>query len=363
MKKLLGVLICLALIGPCFASQSYIETIYATQKNNAGVVRTLDGKNNKVVPVENSAGFTKQDLDRDGSFHDVQPKMQYDPVAESELMNEIHSLLNQSKPLSRVVISLKTRKVVSIKRVNGSPGTGLAVRTKGISDTNTSVDASKKTATTNISRNLTREEIRIRDAKRYMDILAKMGYEIEGGVVGEGGLWNLEQLQLLHHCIATLPVSFSRTTKTFRRVTNFMGRNSVMGYVFPGTPRVNICDWGVRPTKFEETIVHEMAHVWMFDEKNKAVKDSWAKTFWSSGKRPGTGEEQTTSLYGTTNVYEDFAESVRYYWQNCEKMRTSHPKRWEFIRKYVFDRTYWKSDRTVESTNTKLWAAKTPVQQ
>ena len=348
-KRILSICMIFIIVtfGQVFAqSESYLDTIYTAQQNGngelRGIVRILEGKSNKTAVVKT---ITPKTLPQEKA------KPKYDPVAEAGLMNDIYKAVN------RVTISLKTRKVVNTRVIgNTRAGTSVSIKTKSVSGTS----SPQKTSTTikSISRNLTREEIRIRDAKRYIDLLTKMGYEIEGGVYGEGGLWTLEQLQYLHYCIATLPVTFSRTTKTFRRVTDFMGRKSVMGYVYPGTPRVYLCDWSVRPTKFEETIVHEMSHVWMFAPENKAAKDSWEKTFWASGKRPEANEEQTTSLYGATNVYEDFAESVRYYWQNCAKMRLSHPKRWEFIRKYVFENAYWKSDRKVESTGSSLWVPK-----
>ena len=164
-----------------------------------------------------------------------------------------------------------------------------------------------------------------------------MGFEIEGGIKSNGGRWDSEQLYYLVKLLEVLPANFSQHTKKFKRCANFGGNRGVMGYVFAGQPDVHITDWGTRPTKFEETLVHEMGHCWMFAKENLKAKEAYCKTFWPGNKQPGANKEQPTSVYGHTNVFEDFAEAVRYYWQDCPKMRITHPQRWAFLNKYVFE--------------------------
>jgi len=162
---------------------------------------------------------------------------------------------------------------------------------------------------------------------------------------------------LLDNCLRYLPVSFVSPTKRIKRVPEFLGMKSVLGYVFSGLPTVHICNYGVRPVKFEETIVHEMAHVWMFDAANTAAKNDYIRKFWPNARRPSPPQELGTSSYGSTSVYEDFAEAVRYYWQDCPKMKLTHPERWAFINKYVFKGKSYPAKMKIASTNSKTLSA------
>ncbi len=366
MKRFLGVLICLLYVLPCFSSQSYIETIYAAKDTNTGVVRILEGKSSKKATVNNATDFTGQVIDREGSFHDIQPKTTYDPAAEIRLMNEIFNMLNSSSVVvdfTRAKAAANARTIQDNKRtgiLTGVPTTVIRVPVKATS-TKTLAEAkalaeeqariaAEKAAKEKADAEFALLQKKIKASKEMIQRLLAMGIVIEGGIIGEGsGLWSLEQLQHLYTCLRTLPMSFVRSTKQFRRVVDFAGRKTVLGYVYAGIPRVYICNYGVRPVKFEETIVHEMAHTWMFDKVNAKAKAEFEKTFWPGNKRPAAGTEQPTSVYGGTNVFEDFAEAVRVFWQNCVTMRKTHPKRWEFIRTRVFGGQSWNNRRTIGS--------------
>ncbi len=107
----------------------------------------------------------------------------------------------------------------------------------------------------------------------------------------------------------------------------------------------------MRSTKFEETLVHEMAHCWMFDKENLKIKEAYCQTFWPDNKQPVAGKEPPTSRYGHSNVFEDFAEAVRYYWQDCQKMRRTHPQRWKFLNKYIFKDVSYAAAQKIESAS------------
>lgn len=181
--------------------------------------------------------------------------------------------------------------------------------------------------------------------------LEKMGFIIEGGIKSSGGRWDSEQLFYLIKLLEVLPAHFSKTTKKFKRVPNFGGNRGVMGYVFAGQPDVHITDWGVRPIKFEETLVHEMAHCWMFAKENLKLKEAWCNSFWPGNKQPDAAKEQPTSVYGHTNVFEDFAEAARCYWQDGAKMRSTHPQRWSFLNKYVFKGVSYLNKQNIASAD------------
>jgi len=363
-KKLVGICMIFILItfGQLFAqSDSYLDTIYTAKENGRGtlngVVRILEGKSNRRANVET---ITPKIASQTTSFHKVQPKTTYDPTAEIKLMNEIFNMLNSSTiDFTKAKAAANARRIQDNKRTGILTGVPTTVIRVPVKSTSTKTLAEAKALAEEQAKIAAKEKAdaefallqqKIKAAKEMIQRLLAMGIVIEGGIIGEGsGLWSLEQLEHLYTCLRTLPMSFVRSTKQFRRVVDYAGRKTVLGYVFAGIPRVYICNYGVRPIRFEETIVHEMAHTWMFDKVNAKAKSDFEKTFWPGNKRPVAGTEQPTSVYGGTNVFEDFAEAVREFWQNCVTMRKTHPKRWEFIRTRVFGGQSWNNRRTIGS--------------
>ena len=305
----------------CFGAQSFIESIYSA--NQTGVIRILEGNSNKKAPVYTQpSDFAKQVIDRKGSFHDIasitKKVPDYQPLVENRLMDQIHKALSRTVGDRRTgVVNVRT---LALSTANNNVPVGMSV----------SVKVGQSAEEIAKARQLAVEKYWVARIKRMFDI------ELEGGISAEGGFWNEEQMVLLQKLLMTLPVSFCSKTLKIERVKSFGSRTGVMGYVFAGLPKVYICNWGVRPIKYEETIVHEMAHVWMFDKENSAAKVSYMNKFWPNNVRPVSGKEQPPSVYGATNVYEDFAESVRLYWQDCPTFKKTHPERWAFVNKYVF---------------------------
>jgi hypothetical protein len=176
-------------------------------------------------------------------------------------------------------------------------------------------------------------------ATSLLNRLRGYGLKIVGGLIGQGPankgyLWTVDQLAYLVKVVQTLPALFRFCTLDFQRVASFAGSSSILGYVYAGTPRVFLTNRGVsNPTYFSETVVHEMAHCWYYTAKNTGVRAVWEKTFWPAGNVPIS---KSVSSYGCTNRYEDFAESVRLYWENGDYMKSHFPDRYKFIKDNVF---------------------------
>lgn len=348
MKRLISVLICVLVLVPCFGSESFVESIYNATKDK-GVVRILEGKSNRRVVNTTDAGFTKQVIDRKGSFHDIasitKKVPDYQPLVENRLMDQIHKALSRTVGDRRTgVVNVRT---LALSTANNNVPVGMSV----------SVKVGQSAEEIAKARQLAVEKHWLARIRNMFDI------ELEGGLAAEGGFWNEEQMVLLQKLLMTLPVSFCSKTLKIERVKSFGSRTGVMGYVFAGLPKVYICNWGVRPIKYEETIVHEMAHVWMFDKENSAAKVSYMNKFWPNNARPVSGKEQPPSVYGATNVYEDFAESVRLYWQDCPTFKKTHPERWAFINKYVFKGRQYLKAAQVGSANSKTINVNTTTRQ
>jgi|GEM_PF-2561449 len=304
----------------------------------------------------------------------------YRQMTDKELIDDIHRLLNElarlnnrPAPVTIRIVSIKDAKPRAKTANSAAPGRIIGksvgtIKVKTLPAGSTPVIHIGATDTrvpaTSVKPRKTPDPEAIRRAavaadKAHINNLKKrFGIEILGGISGDGGLWNSEQLRLTQQCLQTLPASFISSTKQIARVHDYMGRKSVLGYVYAGVPKVHICDYGVRPVKFEETIVHEMAHVWMFDRANAAVKKAFVDKFWPNMRRPSGPYEGSTSSYGGTSAYEDFAEAVRYYWQNCPKMKQTHPQRWAFINRYVFKGKVYPEAMKVASTGSTTLTAK-----
>lgn len=333
---------------------SYLDTIYSA--SGTGTVRVLEGKVKRPVSVRTVEPESIPQHVQQGSFHEVSSKTAqiFDGVTDKQLMDDLYRLINKGKVVS--IKNAKKRQPTTSKpgTIVGASVTHITIKTLPASSTpvlhNTLPNISQQVSDQNGSGHM------------YADLIKNgMGITLDGGFIGEGDpakgyLWTTEQVMYLYEVLGTLPEHFFASTKSFQRVKNYMGKTGVLGYVYMGVPTVHICDWGVRTVKYEETIVHEMAHLWMFDKANVAAKDAFMSTFWPNGRR--AAGEGATSAYGSTSVYEDFAESVRYYWQNGPAMKKSHPKRYEFIYKHVFKGFRYGAPIKIQSNASRLTVPK-----
>jgi len=145
---------------------------------------------------------------------------------------------------------------------------------------------------------------------------------------GDGATWSQKQLEEANKVLATLPEAFRSHTKTLQRDAVFQNPG-VYGYVRLGIPTVHLLNAACYQGTFQGTLVHEMTHT-LQANKPQLVR-AWEQQFWASG-RPNPG---SVSTYGNSQPIEDFAESVRQYWQAGASMKKSQPARYEFVRKYV----------------------------
>jgi len=149
---------------------------------------------------------------------------------------------------------------------------------------------------------------------------------------GDGAVWSQRQLEEANKVLATLPEGFRSSTKSIQRDAAYMSPG-VLGYVRMGIPTVHMLNSSCYDRTFQGTLVHEMTHT--FQANNMHLVNSWKSQFWSGG-RPNP---PSVSGYGNTQAVEDFAESVRTYWQSGAAMKKSQPARYEFIRKHVMGGT------------------------
>lgn len=148
---------------------------------------------------------------------------------------------------------------------------------------------------------------------------------------GDGAAWNEKQVTAASAVLARLPARFRGCTKTITRDRIFQSA-SVLGYVRLGIPTVHIMNSACTEGTFQGTIVHEMTHC--FQSANPSVNTAWSQKFWPNG-RAGGARPASVSSYGNTQPIEDFAESVRVYFQSGASMKASQPERYDFIKKYV----------------------------
>lgn len=180
------------------------------------------------------------------------------------------------------------------------------------------------------------------DPEKLLGYFAELGIKIDNnfGPNGMPEYWSREQLYYAWKTVTSLPEHFAASLKALKRVTGLPGNPLVLGYVYGGIPTVYMCNLSTGGSRFETTLVHEMAHVWYFDKANQAAKNAWQNTFWKDGKLATAVKEPPVSLYGHSNVHEDFAEACKIYWTDGPKMAETSPLRYKFLHEQVFKMQY-----------------------
>ncbi len=310
MKKILALLLVMLLtVQSVFASGAFIGSIY--QARNTGVVRTLEGNNNRNVPIE-SSGFSKEVLDRKGSFHDITPNGQ-ETVAEEQwvnqhtndiryrlqqraaqptmnaLINDVHNAIDPDNPESAGFWKYCIKPSLFLSLINKNLLSSLVL---------------------------------------FRYITAAFGIELD-----QFKMWSVTQLFALYQTLYSLPRAFVQYTKQLFRQAVAFGNRNILGYMYWSRPyRIYICNSAFSYGQFAGTVVHEMAHIF---DANADVQTRWKQQFYklSSGRYVFTSAPPTS--YGCTNIKEDIAESVRYYWSDGAAMKKQCPERYEFIRQYI----------------------------
>lgn len=171
--------------------------------------------------------------------------------------------------------------------------------------------------------------------------LEKFGIKATDGDVA----WSKGQVDAIAEVLEKLPSFFSKWTKEIKRESVFKHpytgqiMRGVLGYVRSDRPStvnlMNLAAMGsslaAAKSGFQGTFVHEATHT--FQHGNPDVTNAWKQTFWPGGRE----KSRSVSGYGDTQPVEDMAESVRVYFQQGARMKSSHPDRYEFIRKYVMN--------------------------
>lgn len=310
---IVGLIYILLSISTAFATQeNFIETIYDAVTNGTAL-----------------RSFTSFNIDLASPAVEVK-KPVYDPVGVTEAMVDLHELLNE-QPQPVVV----TKDPNWWQYLNPLPPPN---------STPEQIHA--------FAKNFPAEASILMLKNIY-------GIEIEGGMLGSGSaeagdLWTPEQLYYTLWAVHEMPQPFTKYTKYIKRVQKLAAAPTAHAYVVRGQPRVYICDRGLRPGGYERTLIHEMAHIWMFDPENKPVMDEFINTFWPNKQVVGT----PTTGYAYSNAYEDFAEAVASFWENPTKMKSTSPRRFDFILNKVVG--YYRLNPRAMSTNTSLSSGSTP---
>lgn len=144
------------------------------------------------------------------------------------------------------------------------------------------------------------------------------------------GYFDYQRLKYNYDCLAILPDCFRKRTTQINHTSQ--GGN-IAGYVYIPETKVNL----TRSTSRRGTLVHEMAHTWQGG--NMKTTEDWAQQFWGT-RSVRTGRYQkngrrSVSNYGNTNPLEDMAESVMHYVFYPDKMKTSHPDRYAFVKSKI----------------------------
>ncbi|MBF0543844.1 MAG: hypothetical protein HQM08_05410 [Candidatus Riflebacteria bacterium] len=187
-------------------------------------------------------------------------------------------------------------------------------------NTNTSVDTS---STANTPTNPTTSGSSIAGLKAQLQ--ASYGISADEN----GAKWTQKEIQAANDIMATLPKAFWSCTKSILRETSYMSPN-VLGYVQMGIPQVHLENSCCYNGTFQGTLVHEMTH--NFQAAHPDVTNAWENQFWPNGNSPVSS---SVSAYGNTQPLEDFAESVRTYWQSGPEMKAQYPDRYQFIKDNV----------------------------
>lgn len=159
------------------------------------------------------------------------------------------------------------------------------------------------------------------------DMAAKYGIKAISSDVN----WTQRQLEEANKVLDTLPEGFRGCTKNIQRDSMFQSPG-VLGYVQMGIPTVHLLSSCCQMGTFQGTLVHEMTHC--FQAEHPDITNAWTAKFWPNGRYGGPSSSSVSS-YGNTQPVEDFAESVRAYWQNGPRMKQAYPDRYAFIQQYV----------------------------
>ncbi|MFZ2960232.1 MAG: hypothetical protein WA705_25400 [Candidatus Ozemobacteraceae bacterium] len=141
--------------------------------------------------------------------------------------------------------------------------------------------------------------------------------------------WTQAQKNEANRILETLPECFrSCTTQVIRETDRArpgaLGWSDMKGSVW-------LADCSCTGRSFQGPFIHEMTHG--FQGTHPDILKAWKSQFWATGRPDPT----SVSSYGNSVDYEDMAESVREYWQAGREMKSTHPDRYEFIRKYVMN--------------------------
>jgi len=289
-------------------SGSYLDTLY--QASESGQNKEPNTVTETAQPEDSRAAAVQQTGDEAAPVH-----FQQCQLSASQLEALIRSIIQQI--LSKYGAGLGGK--VIIIRI---PQTGT---TQPTTPTSTPTTPTTTTQTTTTATTGTTSGTTSSIAGLKAEMKSKYGISANDG---DGATWSQKQLEEANKVLATLPAAFRSNTKTIQRDAVFQSAG-VLGYVRMGIPTVHLLNSTCYQGTFQGTLVHEMTHT--FQANNPQLVRSWQQQFWMSGKP----NPSSVSSYGNTQPVEDFAESVRQYWQAGARMKQSNPARYEFIRQNV----------------------------
>ena len=310
MKKLMMVLVSLLLVSQvAYGSGNFIDTIRNAQFSTveSARVRGIEGSNDHLITVEiktaielDAASMANGLRQRLASF--TPPLATTTQVATSDLIDGVYaSVASMATP----TINPNSTTTIN-KQIRDGSWVWLPDRVKNLSAT--------------LLKNL---------------IQGFFGVTLSD--VSNVDRWTQPQLLSLYSTLYSLPKTFSKyLTQLVREKIGFSNVN-ILGYMYWSQPfKAIICDSAFNYKAFGETLVHEMGH--LFSANKQGLESKWQALFYhrDSVGRSLYNTAPPTS-YGCTNIKEDMAESVKYYWLNGAGMKAKCPDRYEFVRQYIMD--------------------------
>jgi len=318
-------------------SGSYFETIYQAKDS---ALSQVENEQDPYLAGESVDIFADTPVDLPD-----QKLIDNSEVRTEEKIQDIISGLVRilTAKMTGIQIDLSKIKIVTCKKVTPPTGTGTGTATATNTSTSTSTNTGTNTGTatgtgTGTATSTSTSTNTATNTGTSTGTGTGTGADMQvnsTGLIGNhqaingSSSWTQAQKDEANAILRTLPMGFRNCTTKFVRendntVPGALGWCDLRGGVY-------LADCSVTGRSFKGPFIHEMAH--NFSAKNPAVTNAWKQQFWTSGQV----NPPSTSSYGNVSPEEDISESVRTYWQIGPQMKTTHPDRYEFIKKNIME--------------------------
>lgn len=184
-----------------------------------------------------------------------------------------------------------------------------------------------------------------KNALRFLYTLGKYNMNMSHFQDEDLAPWETKEVDLILESLDDLPPTLfpfdeHRRLMHFKRGYAPQSGNTPDGAVIANAQIMVFSYWETILSKEEQmtTIIHEIGHnigsrFELDDSKEWLDISGWEET---EGKWKATKDDTIISEYGSTNPFEDFAESTLAYRYNGENLKKRSPEKYDFIKKYVY---------------------------